>query len=62
MKNKYKLKSSNGNNIYVSTDLTNSQRQEYGRAKEELSTRISQGENNLAIKYIKGIPKVVSKN
>lgn len=62
IKNKLKLKSINGNKIYINTDLTTNQREQYTKIKEEMSERISNGETGLYIKYLNGNPKIISKN
>lgn len=57
LKNKRKLLDTN---IRISADLTPTQRDEIKKAYEEMESRTKQGEKNLRIKYIRGVPKVVS--
>lgn len=59
LKNKFKLK---GSNIYVSPDLTPKQRSYEKNIREELNRRKSHGEVNLQLRYIHGVPKIISKN
>lgn len=49
-------------NIYISADLTSTQRSQLNRTKEELLTRKNNGEQNLKIKYINGVPKIIEIN
>lgn len=51
-----------GRNIYISADLTRYQRDSLNQLKKELATRTANGEENLVIKYVNGIPKITSKN
>lgn len=48
--------------INISLDRTPRQLEHYKSLKRELNQRISDGETNLKIKYIRGIPKIVSVN
>lgn len=59
----YRLKNlQDPKNVRISLDKTVRQQQTYRRAKDELSTRIAGGEDNLRIKYIRGSPKIISSN
>lgn len=51
-----------GKNIYINADLTHLQRSNLNELKMELETRKKNGEEDLIIKYVKGIPKLVKKN
>ena len=55
LKNRPKLKK-----IFIDPDLTKSQRDVDKPIREELKRR--QGEKNLAIRYTKGVPKIITKN
>lgn len=48
--------------INISLDRTPRQIRLHTSCKKELETRLSQGESNLKIKYINGIPKIISSN
>lgn len=48
-------------NIYISADLTKSQRDHLNNLKEELRTRRENGEEDIVIRYVKGTPKIVNK-
>lgn len=50
-----------GKHIYISADLTQSQRFNLQELKKELDTRKNSGETNLIIKYINGVPKIVNR-
>lgn len=49
-------------NITVSKDRTWRERQYYKKLKDELRERIEQGEKDLVIKYVKDVPKIVSRS
>ena len=49
-------------NIQVVRDLTLEQRRFLSELRVELNRRIESGEPNLTIKYVDGVPKIVSKN
>lgn len=51
-----------GKNIYINTDLTHLQRTNLNELKMEMESRKKNGEEDLIIKYVKGIPKLVKKN
>lgn len=53
---RHKLK---GTNVYLSADLTRRQRETEKAAREELLQRRNNGESNIQLKYIHGVPKVV---
>lgn len=48
-------------NIKIYSDQTPKQRKHMQTVKEELQKRTASGENNLTIKYIKGLPKIIEK-
>lgn len=48
--------------IKIFSDQTPFQQAFLKTLKEELESRIASGEENLSIKYVKGVPKIVSKN
>ncbi|KAG5885595.1 hypothetical protein JTB14_024776 [Gonioctena quinquepunctata] len=60
LKNRDKIASSDYPRFKISSDLTSQQRQHLKLLREQLNTRISSGENNLTIKYISGVPQIVS--
>lgn len=49
----------NRNNIKIFSDQTPKQKQHIQNLKEELEKRSANGERNLIIKYMKGIPKII---
>ena len=49
-------------NISISFDRTPRQIEHYRQLKKELKEREDSGEQNLKIKYVKGIPKIISLN
>lgn len=55
-------KSDRFGNIIVTSDKTPRQMEQYRAVKEELNNRKNSGENNLKIKYIKGVPQIVPLN
>ncbi|KAJ3652304.1 hypothetical protein Zmor_018282 [Zophobas morio] len=50
------------NDIKLNYDQTILQREKYKMVRQELQTRLSNGEQNLAIRYIRGEPKIISKS
>lgn len=50
-----------GRNIYISADLTPSQRTQLNVVKAEFLERKNNGEQNIMLKYINNIPKIVVK-
>lgn len=48
--------------IYISTDLTKRQQEEFKKVKKELDQRRSRGEEDWIIRYVNGSPKIVKKN
>lgn len=58
-KNRYKLKNTK---VYLSLDLTKQQRNAELAVKNELARRLEDGEKDLIIRHIQGIPKICSKN
>lgn len=53
-------KSSLPENIQIYADQTPSQKQHWQSMKEELKKRTENGEKDLLLKYIKGIPKIIT--
>lgn len=49
-------------NIYISSDRTPRQREQYRNVKNELRRRQEAGETNIKIKYVKSVPKIVTLN
>lgn len=58
LRNKYKLQS---DTIKIFSDQTPAQKMYFKNLSEELNERRKNGENDLIIKYIKGIPKIVTR-
>ncbi|CAG5028978.1 unnamed protein product [Parnassius apollo] len=56
LKNKGKLP----NSVKVKADMTPYQRDQLRRLREELAARTEKGEQNLTIKYINNIPKIIT--
>lgn len=56
------LKNSNFNNVRISLDHTPKQREYYNNLKMELSNRLANGERDLKIKYVNGVPVIKSLN
>lgn len=48
--------------IFLEADLTTEQRIELNALKKELKERQRNGESNLILKYVNGVPKLVTKN
>lgn len=48
--------------IRISLDKTPRQQQYYRKLRDELSMRTAEGESNLRIKYIRGVPQIISSN
>lgn len=48
--------------IIVTSDKTKNEQQLYRNAKQKLQERLSSGENSLTIKFVEGVPVVVSKS
>lgn len=59
LKNKTTVAALTSKNITVSDDKTEQQRNNLSKLREELNDRIAEGERNLTIKYIQGIPSIV---
>nr|CAI5818076.1 unnamed protein product [Callosobruchus analis] len=57
LRNKWKLKDAL---IKINSDLTKSQRDKYSLLKKQLNRRISEGENNLVIRFTLGDPYITS--
>lgn len=51
-----------GKHVYISPDLTIRQRNHYNELKNELNERRNSGENDIIIRYVKGIPTIVKRN
>lgn len=63
LKNAKKLKSHQVyKNVNISSDKTKRQIDFYKKTKQELKNRLEAGENNLKIKYINQVPRIVSEN
>lgn len=63
LRNKHLLKSSpNFKTIYIKNDETHYQRELLAKCKTELKERIDNGEDNITIKYSKGVPSIIQKN
>lgn len=63
IKNANKLKQSNKfKSISIAFDRTPRQISYYNELKEQLNARIDKGEQNLKIKYIQGVPKIINLN
>lgn len=60
LRNKHKLNNMAHKNIKITDDKTPNQLKHLNNLREELKNRISAGEINLTIKYIKGIPVIKS--
>lgn len=54
--NKHVLKNKK---IFIQADLTPYQTESFNRLKKELNERKSKGENDIALKYVKGVPQIV---
>lgn len=50
------------NNITIANDKTPKQIQHFQELKRELERRKLQGENNLKIKYVQGVPQITNLN
>lgn len=48
--------------MFISSDRTQYQREYMKKLRENLASRFSNGENGLTIKFIEGVPKIVSKS
>lgn len=48
--------------VYIEADLTPDQRTELVNLKNDLKLRQRNGEKDLFLKYVNGIPKILSKN
>ena len=55
---KYRAK----NGVYINRDLTRMQQNLAYNVRKEYKSRIANGENNIMLKYYKGIPKIITKN
>ncbi|KAF5189957.1 hypothetical protein FRX31_020456 [Thalictrum thalictroides] len=63
LKSKNKLRNIPGlNNVHITADWTSSQRSFYNCLRGQLSTRKNNGETNLYIGYVKGVPTILQKN
>lgn len=61
LRNKNKLKTNN-QNINFKSDETQMQRNYLAQLRSELQERQQRGENGITIKYVHGVPKIVTKN
>lgn len=59
LKNKNRI---NNPQIRLGSDLTIAQRDYLKHLREQLNKRIADGETNLIIKYVRGVPRIVVKN
>lgn len=59
IRNRSKL--SGDQKVYINADLTPLQREQFRNAEDELKRRLSNGEQNLAVKYVNGLPRVIKK-
>lgn len=59
IRNRTKLKDKN---IFINADLTPNQRMHFNNTRDELKRRLANGEKDLTIKYIQGVPKIIQKN
>lgn len=59
LRNKTKIRN---NNIKINSDQTPMQQKHLKDLRENLKSRTDQGEDNLTIKYLRGVPKIVTKN
>ena len=62
LRKKYLLKRSIFKDVFVTNDKTKSQRDHLNNLKSSLKVRIDNGDSNLTIKYIQGIPQIVKKS
>lgn len=63
VRNARKLKQSTCyTNISISTDKTPKQQDAYRQLKRQLDSRIANGEKNIKIRYIRGIPRITNLN
>lgn len=47
--------------VFINVDLTPSQRDKYRKLEEQLKQRIHNGEQNLVIKYVRGVPQIITR-
>lgn len=59
LRNKHKLKGKI--NCVIDTDKTNLERSVYKKVHVKFKKRLEDGENNIKIRYIKGIPKILGR-
>lgn len=48
-----------GKKIFIQADLTPCQSEYFNKLRNELNERKSKGENDIALKYIKGVPQII---
>ncbi|WP_219823849.1 hypothetical protein, partial [Enterobacter cloacae complex sp. CH23B] len=48
--------------LYIKDDSTLKQREYLSKLRDELNSRLDRGEKDLTIKFIKGIPSIISKS
>lgn len=59
VKNRSKIK--RDRKVFVNVDLTPLQRDKYRNLEDQMKQRISNGEKDLVIKYIHGVPQIINK-
>lgn len=57
-----RAKAVNTKKIFIEADLTPKQRSSLNEVRSELKRRKENGEENLSLKYVDGIPRIVAKN
>ncbi|XP_050507517.1 transcriptional regulator ATRX-like [Diabrotica virgifera virgifera] len=60
LKNKNKVDKTVLGNLQIKSDLTKLQRDYLLKVRTELTSRVANGETNLTIRYIKGVPKIMA--
>lgn len=59
---KYKAKAISSKKVYIEPDMTPKQRDELNMVRNEYERRKQNGEDNIRIKFVNGIPTIVQKN
>ncbi|CAH0552495.1 unnamed protein product [Brassicogethes aeneus] len=62
LKNNKTLKEKNIKNIYITSDKTPKQQVHYKSLKNKMEERIKNGEAGLRLRYLKGIPTIISQS
>lgn len=57
-----RVKAINSRQIFIETDMTHKQRADLNEVRSELKRRRENGEDNLRLRYVDGVPRVVAKN